>query len=205
VADQKLKRIVKLRFATSELVTAGAAGLMVPLRTFRANSIYDPDATGIGTTVDDYTRWASLYDHYTVLGSKITYTISRNSGDINGMVFLTKLDDDGTAFNVAQTYYKWHSDRTVKMKTFNLTAYTSAAQFKFSRKFSAKRFFDVKNPGDVDSLTAAVAGNPVDQAYFAAAVQMANLTDATPASFTLQTTIDYIVQFGEPKDRYSIY
>jgi len=202
--DQKLKRIVKLRYTTSELVTGGAVGSMVPLRTFRANSIYDPDATGVGNSVADYARWASLYDHYTVLGSKITYTICRNEGDINAMVFLTKVDDDGTGFTVGDQYYKWNSDRQVKMKTFNLTAYTSQAQFSFSRKFSARRFFDLKNPADVDSVTASMGANPSDQAYFCAAVQMANLTSATPTSFVLVTQIDYIVRFGEPKDRYNI-
>jgi len=203
--DQRLSRVVKLRYTTSEIVTKGAvAGAMVPLRTFRANSIWDPDYTGVGNSVSDYARWASLYDHYTVLGSKITYTISKNEGDINALVFMSKLDDDGSAFTAADSYYKWNSDRQVKMKTFNLTSYTSQAQFSFSRKFSAKRFFDLKNPKDVDSITANMGANPADGAFYCAAVQAANLTDHIPTSFVMVTTIDYIVRFGEPKDRYDI-
>lgn len=202
VSDNKMSRTVKLRYCVNTAVAAGPPGVMTILDRYRANSIWDPNFEVGGNTVLDHTRWASLYNHYTVMGSKITYTISPVDA-ITGMVFLTKLDDDGTAFIASNLYTGWAGDPRVKMKAFNLTSYTSQAQFKFSRTFSARKFFNLKNPADVDSVSAQMGANPADQAFYCAAVQAANLGDATPR-FTLTVNIDYLVRFSEPKDIYNV-
>lgn len=196
--DRKTSRIVKLRYSVSGVQAAGTAGLMSVMTAFRANSIYDPNSAVGGTTVLDYTKWAGQYNHYHVLGSKITYTIVQAAGDMTSLVFLTKVDDNGTSFSGANPYYEWESDPTVKMKAFNLSSDTKP--FKFSRKFSTKRFLG-KRPTDTSALFGA---NPAEQAYFCSALQCANLTDQVP-TFTYIVRIDYIVKLSEPKDLVGVY
>lgn len=203
IDDQFTSRFVKLRFAEVSVIAAGSSNLATVLNSYRANSIYDPRANLGGNPVFDYSRWAALYNHYSVHGSKITYRISHIS-DISGMVFCTKLDDDNTAFTAGGSYALWEGDKNVKIRFLNLTPYTTTGVVKIVRKFSPKKFFDLKFIDDNDSHTATMGNNPSEQAYFCAAVQQANLV-SDHVSFTLHVTIEYLVKLSEPKDIYNTF
>jgi len=52
--------------------TLSPAAGAVAAQVFRWNSVYDPDFTGVGTSVRGYTQMAALYGRYRVLGAKAT-------------------------------------------------------------------------------------------------------------------------------------
>lgn len=64
--------ITKLRYCTVTTLT-GTGGARA-LNAFAANGIYDPDITGVGHQPMYRDTYASIYNHYKVLGSKITVT-----------------------------------------------------------------------------------------------------------------------------------
>lgn len=196
----RFKRInvVKLRYDWSAVVAeSGTSGGQTKLNSFRTNSVYDPDYTGVGASVQNFTEWAAKYNNYEVLSSKITYTLVPNGANMLGAVFLTKIDDDDSSFTTARNYNLWASDPNVKMKMFSLSADTPF--FKFSRKWSHRRQFS----GAMAYFNgASTSGNPNTSSFFNAAVQMANLTAVTP-TFTMHVQIDYLVKFTNPKDSYN--
>lgn len=62
---------VKLHYADVWHLNTATGGAYYSVQSFRGNSIYDPDLTGVGGTPSGYTEWAALYNKYRVWGSKI--------------------------------------------------------------------------------------------------------------------------------------
>lgn len=55
---------------------------------FRANSIYDPNFTGVGTTAYGVTQMAQLYDRYRVLRTKVKIDFTCTAGSVGGEVYV---------------------------------------------------------------------------------------------------------------------
>lgn len=55
---------------TNKQMLVGALGYIEQV--YRGNSIYDPDFTGAGTTVNGHAEMGTIYTRYRVIGSKIT-------------------------------------------------------------------------------------------------------------------------------------
>lgn len=166
---------------------------------FRANGLFDPNATGIGHQPMNFDMWAALYNHYVVIGAKITVTF--NFGTVaqdSGIIYGVMLSDDST----------YTSDPTIMMEQ-GLTRYKikNAAQLdqyapRVSCGFSCKKFFNIANPTDnISRVGAAVVANPVDTASFIV------FTGPTPGSVVdlnavmCTIVIDFITIFSEPKEQ----
>ncbi len=65
----KPKLMVKLRYVDTITIDPGAAA--IGIHVFRANSIFDPDLTGTGHQPLLHDTYATLYDRYRVVSSKI--------------------------------------------------------------------------------------------------------------------------------------
>lgn len=63
------QRMIKMRFVQTNIL-ASVAGTLAQ-QTFRWNSIYDPDYTGTGATALGYDMWSKMYNHYTVMATKL--------------------------------------------------------------------------------------------------------------------------------------
>jgi hypothetical protein len=68
-----------MTFASSGGVAESAAGSGATYF-YRLNSVYDPDATGVGASAIGYTTWAALYLNYKV--HKVTVRVQ---GTVTGM------------------------------------------------------------------------------------------------------------------------
>jgi len=66
------QKTVRLRYVTEIGLNAGSGSIAV--HQFRANSLYDPDKTGVGHQPSNFDPLMTMYDHYTVIGSKIKIT-----------------------------------------------------------------------------------------------------------------------------------
>lgn len=188
-------RTVRMRYST-DVEIASNAGVM-GVHYFRANSVYDPDATGAGHSPAGFSTMQSLYQHYVVIGSKISITWSNNSSSTTSEVptrvgvFL----NDDNSLGVSNYWELIENGRgTSKMigsGNSNLYHVTRTMG-----KFSAKRFFNITDVKDNrNTLGAAVTTNPSEEAYFAVWSQAIGTGTAALAA---NVTIDYIVTFGEP-------
>lgn len=195
----KLVRMPYVSFATIDPTTLAAG-----YRTYRANSIYDPDYTAVSgaSNHQPYTHdtWQTIYNKYSVISSKITvkFTPSATANSMPVIVGIC-LDDDASfpitgAANVNlllernNTTYRQMSvsgaDKTVTL----------------SKVFNAKRWFGRKAQDD-DILSASFGANPAKMAFFGVfAAPTDNAASDDPPYFNITTRIEYICMLSEPID-----
>lgn len=90
----KLK--VNLRFAQNISLNPNVTG--VATQVYRANDLYDPDFTGVGNQPRGFDQLMTLYDHFVVIGSKIT-VMMHPDGYTNSMFLAINLKDSSSADN----------------------------------------------------------------------------------------------------------
>lgn len=190
--------IVPLRYCDIFTVgPSGGAGLTID-RLFRANSCFDPDYTGVGHQPSGFDQWAAFYDHYVVLGSKITVTVSSQAsvaGADQAMVVIY-LDDDtagGLGFDQIMENSRYRA-KAVSLATGGKNTVV------VKNYFSAKQFFGITNVSDnVDRIGAVTTANPVDDAYFRLSLMPASGSTSTLQTFNVAVQIDFKVWFSEPR------
>lgn len=187
-----LPRFAKLRYVYSGTISSVLGG--IGTQYFRANSIYDPDYTGLGGQPMGHDTYEALYDKYIVVGSKLSVDWSNtqaNDGKYNMVVgnFLTDTP------------------------TYPYTTYTGAIEAKkgnyrniiFQRNsvrtksyFSTKKYFNIKDVKDNVGVYGALFGaNPQEPAYFLLWAQSKD--GSTSNSVQITAIIDYIILLQEPK------
>jgi len=167
---------------------------------FRANSIYDPNSTGVGHQPMGHDIWANIYNHYVVVGAKITARFLNTGTDNIPVCLGVLLDDDGGAIT-SETVNTIMERGVSKWKlSFNNYGVQFGQVPTITNRFSAKKFFNIKDVKDNDSVGAAMGANPSDLAYFIV-WQGPMDGSADPAATNVNVTIDYIVDFSEPKDQ----
>lgn len=191
-------KVVKLRYVEQTTLTPGAGN--VPTHQYRANSCFDPDLTGTGHQPLFYDQWAAIYDHYTVLGSKITVSF-QNFDSHYGMVGI-QTDDNAVVSGVGTdgSYSKILENGT-KHKPIGPKG-TYGTKFVTST-YSAKRMFGLRDTAAVMSRTpdlgAAIGANPSEGSYYnvwATSTDQSAFTDA----IVCNVIIDYIVAFSEKSE-----
>lgn len=192
-------KIVRLRYVDEISIDAGVGAF--GQHQFRANSVFDPDYTGAGHQPMNFDKWASLYEHYTVLGSKCNVKpLDYNSTTLGPGycgIFLST-DSAGTSdfTNVTDVFEnRLASSRWMMLGSITATPAQVTAGGVTSY-FSAKKIFGVKNAQDGRAYGALVTTNPSADAYFN--VYIASIYGNNPAATKLLVTIDYIVMFAEP-------
>lgn len=180
-----------LRYADNVSITSTSGTMGSHL--FRSNSCYDPDYTSTGHQPMGWDQWFLLYNHYVVVGAKISVTcLSDNSADAP-YAFGVYLTDSTTA-----PYTTWSGFREARQGSQRLITGGATTNKTCSTTFSAKKFYNVTDIKDnIDRLGALVNSDPTEGAYFVVYYQ--NITSYTDTT-NFMVTIDYIVDFSEPKN-----
>lgn len=162
---------------------------------FSANGLYDPNISGVGRQPYGFDQLMNLYNHYTVLGAKITVTIA-NSQDASGMVLSCKLDDNGSIIDGGDRIL--YLEKPFVRRTIISNSYVKPA--KINHFFSARKFFSAKGIRNYNNeLSGDAASNPPDQAYFI--VMLSPFTGAQDiGTIPAIVEIEYIAKFFEPKE-----
>lgn len=185
-------RIAKLVYADNLVITS-TTGILQDY-VFRANSIFDPDLTGVGHQPMGHDQWQGLFQHYAVLGSRISCswndggtanTQSVAVGTYLSAVNTTAYTDTATFIEAGKGMVRNYTGRAVR-------PVSTAANF------SAKKFFNVSDVKDnIDRLGALMGANPQEDALFHV---FAQARSGGTESLNLTVKIEYIVLFSEPKN-----
>lgn len=180
-------KLVRLRyvdnFALNPSLTTPATAV------FRANGMYDPDASGGGHQPLGYDQFSVLYDHARVIGAKMTVTFFPTDLDTVVGIYL---DDDYGGIgllsntleqpNTRKRYCAGGSERAV-----SVTQYFSAD--KFLGKAAARSDSNKQQLGIAD---------PSEEVYFHIFTYSA-ASGGDPASQNVIVNIEYIAMLSEPK------
>lgn len=189
-------KLTKLRYVDQILLNPSTAG-SIATNYFRANSAYDPDFTLGGHQPLFYDQFAVAYDHYTVLGSKITVKPMPSSTTSPVGTWGIYLDDQSVNEYTTVPALIESNQSGGTWKNVSPAAYTTRSSL--SKTFSTSKFFHV-NKGALNAGTRFVAGigsNPTEDALFCLWYGAPPAAGGVSMYFMVQ--IDYIVRFSEPK------
>lgn len=183
------KFVTKMRYCerfTVDPTTGGLAAAYV----FRANGLYDPNMTGTGHQPRGFDQLMAMYDHFVVLGSKITVTFNLWNTEAYNCVVGICLKDQATTQADANNYLEAgdNSYRAISTKTGQATITKT-----FNNKFLGR-----SSPLSDPQLKGSTTADPTELAFFhvwgSPAVGTSN-----PSAIDCVCQIDYIVALIEPK------
>ena len=174
--------ITKLRYCTniSQVSTLGSSAVHV----FSANSIFDPDVTGVGHQPLYRDQYAAIYENYVVLGSKITVTWTNPFTN----QFITGISADNDSFIPTNTDNRMEMSNSVS----SVLVATGGLNV-LSMSYSPTEDLGVDVTSDGYSQTP-VGSSPTDQWYYGVT---AFTMDATTSTCYAKIEIEYTVKFSE--------
>lgn len=176
-----------------------ANGYPQQLYKFRANGCYDPDITSTGHQPIGWDQWTQFYNHYVVVGSKITtwITAGNDNNNSDGVCVFSHLDDDSVIPSDLSTLLE---QGKVKYKICPGNMQTQRA-IKLTQFYSPTKYFNIDSIKDnLPRLGASVAADPTEQAAFVIGIQGVMPSGTYGGRLQVLVQIDYIVEFSEPKD-----
>lgn len=186
-----LTRRAYMRYSDRILLTStsGTIGSYI----FRANSVFDPDLTATGHQPMGFDQWTSLYNHYVVVGARITVQPVTDSGQNTAAAYGVNLQADTPLAYTDFTGFIEAKQGTTKY----LVGGASVMPKPIYSSYSAKKFFNLKDIKDnLTRIGAPTGANPGEGAYFVVYYQI--LTATTDVQW-FTCTIDYIVDWSEPR------
>lgn len=153
---------------------------------FSCNGLYDPNITGTGSQPMYFDQLVAIYDHYTVLKSRMKLTIFNNTDTTTN--YTLYIDDDTTSNNTAYVAAQYDTASTRFEKTQVKGAITLYKTWDASKMFGP-------NPQAQDSLQGTSSANPTEQSYFTIIILDQGLTTGTTCSALVE--IDYSCVWDE--------
>jgi len=177
-------RYVQLNTFTSALGVTGTYD-------FSCNGMYDVDLTGAGHQPLYFDQLSAIYNHYTVVASKITVKCSTpNTANAAGTVFGIYINDDTTkpSANV--------SDLLEQSSAVYRNIASGAGELVLTKKWNAKENF---GPAIGDpNLQGSSSANPVEAQNFTCVFKSADTTSTI--SMYVIVTVEYDAIWQELKD-----
>lgn len=185
-----LKFATKLRYVDNFTLDGAASGFAT-VKVFNAGGLYDPDTSGGGHQPRGFDQLMAMFDHYVVIGSRITVDIAASSVESQNQICGVALRDGATVAAAPVDYLELGTVRSRQMTPANPRA-------KFTLNYSPKRFLGRSSVMSDSTLKGSVGANPTESAYFHIFTAGQNSSD--PAACTVFVTVDYLAVFIEPKD-----
>lgn len=191
-------KMVKLRYSAEVILNPPAVGVPT-VHYFTANSMYDPDLTGVGHQPRGFDEWMNVYDHYTVLGCRATARwIPSASTDKVPSAWGIALTDDASFphASLGDVIESVEGGKNYRLAGQSATT-TGGIHPTVTRRFSAKKFFGVKAIVGQDEYKGTATANPTEMAHLA--LWACGPTVSDPDAIVFQMTIDYIAVLTERK------
>ena len=177
--------ITKIRYGTYLTLTASAGARA--LNVFSANGVFDPDITGVGHQPMWSDNYSNIYNHYTVLGSKITAVFAPVTAALNQLVGIVGDDDSSISTNVQVLL---EQNNSVAM----LMGVPGSQPVAMTSTFEPLEMFGVETKDDGASSTA-VGANPSEQWTYT--VWNASADGSSTVVCNVKVEIEYTVKYSE--------
>lgn len=161
---------------------------------FRANSMFDPNLTGVGHQPMYFDQYAALYNHYTVIGSKITFQFTSADNVYPPFQVACVLDDDGAQPTPLADAV---AEQTLGSKVILMPSDSTDTVRHLTLKFSAKKNFGgsvVNNAG----LRGNATTNPTEQMFYFFSITPRS---GDNAEVRCTASIEYIAVWAELKEQ----
>lgn len=159
---------------------------------FSCNGMYDPNVSLGGHQPLYFDQMAALYDHYVVIGSKISVTFPPPR-DANMNVGIYIDDDAGNSFTSSDTV----AEQSLSSSRLLLNPNAVRSTY-LTRKWSAKKFFGGSILANTE-LQGTSAANPTEQSYYMIYCQSQTSPDAA-YTYNIIVNIEYIAIWKELKE-----
>ena len=166
---------------------------------FRANGMFDPEVALGGHQPMYFDQMSALYDHWTVIGSKIKVTITRtgvNANDGIPLYFCMFLNDDTTVANSNIVNVAEANGARIVMAAPSPSQNFHPTAIHLYQKFSAKKTYGNATLNN-DNIQGSAVTDPAEQTNFTLAYQHPG---GGEGSFEALVEIDYIAVWTEVKD-----
>lgn len=161
---------------------------------FSCNNLYDPDFTATGTQPLYFDQLMAIYDHYTVIGSKITYRIIPRGTTVQEPFRICSwINDDTTAASSDIDVISQQPGSKVRLCTGGL----NPSQIIVSNKWSAKKYFGGSSLANT-SLQGTAAAGPAEQSYYY--LNLRTMDGVATTTMWVVVEISYVAVFSELKD-----
>lgn len=185
------KRMVMTHRYCEQVSLTSTAGVLNKYQ-WSCNGMYDPNVQVGGHQPYYFDQMMALYNHYTVIGSKIKITVVPASSNTTATFVGVYKDDDTTTTDISDiTVLAEQSQQRVR--TFNVGATDPSI---FTLKWSAKKTFGGSILAN-DNLQGNIAGNPTEQTYYTVGVQ--GFSAGANNSVTFLVELTYIAVWDELK------
>lgn len=195
------KMLVRLRYVQQVTLNPGVGG--IAYNAFRANSLFDPDKTGVGHQPSNFDWLKQMYDRYTVIGAKCTtYHVALATGDsIPGTMALC-LSEDGDKLSGSHAVggIQGVLEQPKLRASWKTVGIHDGSDTKLVRYFSAKKFFGVKDVVGIRPYTADTASNPAQEAFFEVGL-MSSDDSNDPGSMNFNVEIEYLAVMSSPLEQ----
>lgn len=189
-------KVARLKYVTQFSINPPTAGVTV--HEFSANGMFDPDITGTGHQPKGFDEWMAIYDHYTVIGSRIRVTPTVSDGTVSeaGCFWGIYLGDTtGVISGQDSNSIMESKNGQVWGNTGTFSAFGSKTHRSLKKNFSAKKFFRKMQVVGSQGYRGTSGTNPTENAVFIVWTGPIAGNDAAVQDFVAE--IEYIAVFTE--------
>lgn len=185
-----LRAIVKHRYVETVAMTSTAGSFAY--HNWCINGMYDPNITSTGHQPFAFDTFSGLYDHYIILGSRITCEVIGTESNATPARVGMYINDD-SVLSVSTI------DAAAEQTLARVQTLGSGGDSKVlcSLNYSAPKRYGVGYQ-NMDNLQGTSAANPTERTNATLVYQSADMISSTSAQCTV--TIEYIALWREPKD-----
>jgi len=177
----------------TDIVTLVSSSGAVAQYLWSANGMYDPDITSTGHQPMLFDQFSAVYDHYCVIGSKITLKCMPADAEYSvPMTVLLMLNDDTSLITTSPIANAEQVGSTIKFLQMD-----AGQELILTKGFSAQKTYG-KSPQIQGKLIGSGSSMPAEQTYFQLLTQTTD--QATTQSIIVYFSIEYIAVWNELKD-----
>jgi len=175
-----------------ETISLSSASGTFAAYNWSCNSIFDPNVTGTGHKPIYSDQLFALYNHYVVIGSKITITFLPTAANV-GLIAVGCFINDNAG--VTPTTYLGCGEQT--LATTKYISYNNSEPMFITKKWSAKKYFGGSVLANTE-LQGTSSASPAEQSYYSVYAQTTDMSSTTTVSVNVK--IEYITIWKELRD-----